>query len=328
MSVILEVKNLKKYFPVQKGFLRKEKAMVRAVDGVDLVLEEGQTLGLVGESGCGKSTVGKCILRLIQPTGGEVLFRQENILEKTRSDMRKVRSEMQIIFQDPFASLNPRMTVGEAVEESIKINMNLTKKERNEKVVGLLKDVGLSEEDYGKYPHEFSGGQRQRVGIARSLAVHPRIIIADEPVSALDVSIQAQVLNLLQDLKERYGLTYLFISHDLSVVEYLCDRVAVMYLGRIMELADREDLYESPLHPYTRALLSAVPIPDPTRKRQKTPPIGEIPSASSPPPGCLFHTRCPERFEPCDRVSPPLVPMENNRFVRCLLYGGISSHED
>jgi oligopeptide/dipeptide ABC transporter ATP-binding protein len=322
LPVILEVKDLKKYFPIQKGLVRSGRQVVRALDGVDLTLEQGQTLGLVGESGCGKSTMGKCILRLIEPTDGEILYREENILNKNRAEMRKIRAEMQIIFQDPYASLNPRMTVGEAVEESIKINMNLRKKERVDRVINLLLDVGLSEEDYSKYPHEFSGGQRQRVGVARALAVHPRLIIADEPVSALDVSIQAQVLNLLQDLKERYQLTYLFISHDLSVVEYLCDRVAVMYLGKIMEIADRDDLYGSPLHPYTRALLSAVPVPDPTRKRERVPLHGEIPSASHPPPGCLFHTRCPERFEPCDHILPPLIPRENNRFVRCLLYGG------
>jgi oligopeptide transport system ATP-binding protein len=322
LSIILEVKDLKKYFSIKKGFMGKGKNFVRAVDGVDLQLEEGKTMGLVGESGCGKSTVGKCILRLIQPTAGEVFFRQEDILKKSRSEMRKIRSEMQIIFQDPFASLNPRMTVGEAVEESVKINMKLKREERIQRVIGLLQDVGLSKEDYSKYPHEFSGGQRQRVGVARALAVHPKIIVADEPVSALDVSIQAQVLNLLQDLKERYRLTYLFISHDLSVVEYLCDRVVVMYLGKIMEVADRDDLYDSPLHPYTQALLAAVPIPDPTRRRKKVPLSGEIPSASNPPSGCLFHTRCPKRFEPCDHVPPPLVPRGNNRFVRCLLYEG------
>ncbi len=320
MTVILEVKGLKKYFPILRGFFRRGTQKVRAVDGVDLTLEEGRTLGLVGESGCGKSTAGKCILRLIEPTGGEVFFRHEDILRKSHSQMRKIRSEMQIIFQDPFASLNPRMTVGQTVEESIRINMDLKRKERIDQVVHLLQDVGLSAEDYNKYPHEFSGGQRQRVGIARALAVHPKIIVADEPVSALDVSIRAQVLNLLQDLKERYQLTYLFISHDLSVVEYICDRVAVMYLGKIMEVADRNDLYREPLHPYTRALLSAVPVPDPTKKRERIPLTGEIPTASAPPSGCLFHTRCPERFEPCDKLEPPLIPREGNRGVRCLLY--------
>ena len=322
MSTILEVKDLKKYFPIRGTSVGPGRQFVRAVDGIDLALEEGETLGLVGESGCGKSTAGKCILRLIKPTSGQVLLRGEDILHKSRSEMRKIRSEMQIIFQDPFASLNPRMTVGQTVEESVKINLKLRKKERVDQVVRLLQDVGLGAEDYNKYPHEFSGGQRQRVGIARALAVHPKIIIADEPVSALDVSIRAQVLNLLEELKERYKLTYLFVSHDLSVVEYICDRVAVMYLGKIMEIADRDDLYGSPLHPYSRALLSAVPIPDPTVKRERIPLTGEIPSASNPPPGCLFHTRCPERFDPCDKIEPPLVPKENNRFVRCLLYGG------
>jgi ABC-type oligopeptide transport system ATPase subunit len=243
LSTILEVKGLKKYFPIRRESFRPGGRQVLAVDGVDLTLEEGQTLGLVGESGCGKSTAGKCILRLIKPTGGEVLFRGEDILKKNHAEMRKIRSEMQIIFQDPFASLNPRMTIGQTVEESIRINLKLKKKDRVDRVIALLQDVGLSAEDYNKYPHEFSGGQRQRVGIARALAVHPKIIVADEPVSALDVSIRAQVLNLLEDLKAQYKLTYLFISHDLSVVEYLCDRVAVMYLGKIMEIGDREDLY-------------------------------------------------------------------------------------
>ncbi len=320
MSTILEVKDLKKYFPVNRGMFRTSLHPVRAVDGVDLRLEEGFTVGLVGESGCGKSTVGKCILRLIKPTAGEIRFRGEDILRKSGAEMRKIRREMQIIFQDPFASLNPRMTVGQAVEESLKINTPMKRPERIARVQQLLEDVGLSGDDYNKYPHEFSGGQRQRVGIARALAVHPSLIIADEPVSALDVSIRAQVLNLLQELKERYRLTYLFISHDLSVVEYLCDRVVVMYLGRVMEEADRADLYQTPLHPYTRALLSAVPVPDPSVKRERVPLTGEIPTASNPPPGCLFHTRCPERFEPCDKVPPPLFAKENNRFVRCLLY--------
>jgi oligopeptide/dipeptide ABC transporter ATP-binding protein len=314
------VNGLKKYFPIDRGMLRASSHSVRAVDGVDLRLEEGRTVGLVGESGCGKSTVGKCILRLIKPTAGEILFRGDNILHKSGSEMRKIRREMQIIFQDPFASLNPRMTVGQTVEESLKINTPMKRPVRIQRVVQLLEDVGLSGDDFNKYPHEFSGGQRQRVGIARALAVHPSLIIADEPVSALDVSIRAQVLNLLQELKERYRLTYLFISHDLSVVEYLCDRVVVMYLGKVMEEADRADLYKTPLHPYTRALLSAVPIPDPSVKRKRIPLTGEIPTASNPPPGCLFHTRCPKRFEPCDKVRPPLIAQEGNRFVRCLLY--------
>jgi oligopeptide transport system ATP-binding protein len=319
-DLLVEVKNLRKFFPVRTHFLSREKLFVQAVNNVSLTIKRGETLGLVGESGCGKSTLGRLILRLEEPTAGEIYFEGENILQFNAERLRQMRRQMQIIFQDPYSSLNPRKTVGSIIGEPLVIHKIGTKKEQEERVRHLMEVVGLRPEHINRYPHEFSGGQRQRIGIARALALNPKLIIADEPVSALDVSIQAQVLNLLEDLQNEFHLTYLFIAHDLSVVEHISDRVAVMHLGRIAELAKSTDLYSNPKHPYTQALLSANPIPDPTLARKRVILQGEVPSPINPPAGCNFHTRCPQRFEPCDKAIPELKEIEPDHWVACYLY--------
>lgn len=317
---LLEVANLVKHFPVKKGVFSRTVGHVRAVDDVTFRIEEGKTLGLVGESGCGKTTVGRALLRLIEPTSGVVRFRGEAVTGLSGDRLRAMRRHMQIIFQDPYSSLNPRMTVGAIVEEGMKIHGLGNREERIAKVRGLLRDVGLMEEHINRYPHEFSGGQRQRIGIARALAVEPQFIVCDEAVSALDVSIQAQVVNLLMDMKRRRGLSYLFISHDLSVVEHISDDVAVMYLGEIVETAPKEEMFRNPLHPYTQALLSAVPQPDPTHKKNRIILAGDVPSPVNPPSGCRFHPRCPKAMPECQHMSPPAFDMGDGHVVRCLLY--------
>ena len=320
-ETLLQVRDLTKHFDMKRGFFWGEKAKVHAVDGVSFDLFRGETLGLVGESGCGKSTTGRLILRLIEPTAGNIAFEGKDILQTSKKEMRALRQRMQIIFQDPYSSLNPRMTVEQIVGEGIVIHkLCKTRAERRERVADLMQKVGLSPEQMNRYPHEFSGGQRQRVGIARALAVSPKLIIADEPISALDVSIQAQVINLLEDLQEQFNLTYLFIAHDLRVVEHISDRVAVMYLGKIAELTDSIELYAKPLHPYTQALLSAIPIPDPTTKRQRIILEGDPPSVIHPPSGCRFHTRCHKRFERCDKEVPELREVAPQHWVACHLY--------
>lgn len=317
---ILEVKNMKKYFPVKTGVFRKTTGYVKAVDDVSFYIREGETLGLVGESGCGKSTTGAVILRLLDATDGEVIFGGKDILALNRREMREIRKEMQIIFQDPYASLNPRMTVEEIVGEPLVIHkMVSSKKEKKEKVVELLENVGLTADQMSRFPHEFSGGQRQRIGIARALAVGPKLIIADEPVSALDVSIQAQVINLLQELQEEFGLTYLFIAHDLSVVKHISNRVAVMYLGKIVEITGKYDLYDNPLHPYTRSLLSAIPLPEPGKKKERIILEGDVPSPVDPPAGCHFHPRCPMAKDICREKTPVLKEYTPGHFASCHL---------
>ncbi len=315
---LLEVNNLKKYFPIRGGVFSRVVANVKAVEDVTFAIKPGEVVGLVGESGSGKTTAGRSILRLIEPTSGEVKFDGVDVTQLDKTKLREYRKKMQIIFQDPFASLNPRMSVGDIIGEALQIH-NLAKgKAREEKVADLLERVGLSASHMRRYPHEFSGGQRQRIGIARALAVDPQFIVADEPVSALDVSIQAQVVNLLQDLKEELGLTLLFIAHDLGVVEYISDKVIVMYLGKVMEIAPSKDLYANPVHPYTEALLSAVPIPDPTVKRERIILQGDIPSPINPPSGCVFRTRCPIAIDDCKHVDPPLEEVSPGHFKACI----------
>ncbi|WP_432667597.1 dipeptide ABC transporter ATP-binding protein [Wukongibacter baidiensis] len=321
LEPLLKVSNLKKHFPVKKGFLRRREEFVRAVDGVSFEIYEGETLGLVGESGCGKSTTGRMLLKLIESTEGEILFKGKDITKMTDDEIRPLRKDIQMIFQDPYASLNPRMTVGEIVAEPLIVHdMYKDSEEMKKRIHELLNMVGLSSYHSVRYPHEFSGGQRQRIGIARALAAQPKIIIADEPVSALDVSIQSQVLNLMQDLQRDLDLTYLFIAHDLSVVEHISDRVGVMYLGKLVELADKDTLYENPLHPYTQALLSAVPIPNPRIKKERIILEGSIPSPLNPPSGCTFHTRCRHAKDICKRTAPEFKEIEPNHFTACHLY--------
>ncbi len=321
--LLLEVKNLKMYFPIQKGFFRRVVGHVRAVDGVSFSIREGETLGLVGESGCGKTTTGRCILRAYEPTAGEVLFRQNgdlvNILRLSRDEMAPVRRQMQIIFQDPFSSLNPRMTVMDIISEPLVINGIARGDELKAQVRHLLEAVGLRAQHMSRYPYAFSGGQRQRIGIARALALRPKLVVCDEPVSALDVSIQAQTLNLLEDLQKEFGLTYLFIAHDLSVVEHISDRVAVMYLGVIVELASADDLYCDPLHPYTEALLSAVPRTDPDHVSHRIILPGDVPSPADPPPGCKFHPRCRYARDICKSEAPLWREMSDDHWVSCHL---------
>ena len=318
---LVEVRNVVKHFPVTGGILLREIAQVHAVDEVSLSILPGETLGLVGESGCGKSTLGRLILRLEDPTSGEIFFDGKNILQYSSEEMRALREEMQIIFQDPFSSLNPRKNVAHIVGEPLKVHGVKSRKERDETVLKLLQVVGLGSEHMRRYPHQFSGGQRQRIGVARALALNPRLIICDEAVSALDVSIQAQVINLLQDLQNEFGLTYLFISHDLSVVEHISDRVAVMYLGKVVELADATALYGNPLHPYTPALLGAAPVPDPRRVITHTILKGDVPSPISPPAGCRFHTRCPYAEQICTDHEPELRELATGHTVACHFAG-------
>jgi oligopeptide transport system ATP-binding protein len=319
---LLEVRNLVKHFPVGGGMFSKPAGVVRAIDGVSFSLHKGETLGLVGESGCGKTTTGRCILQLERPTSGSIVFEGIDMVTLDPAELRAFRRRVQVIFQDPYSSLNPRMTVGQILEEPLKVHRLVPDKgERELRVRELLVQVGLLPQHAGRYPHQLSGGQRQRVGIARALAMDPALIVCDEPVSALDVSIQAQIINLLEELQARLGLTFLFIAHDLSVVRHISDRVAVMYLGKIVELADRNALYEEPLHPYTRALLSAVPIPDPKieAKRERTVLRGEVPSPLNPPSGCVFHPRCPIAVDRCSAEIPPLREIRPGHWAACHL---------
>jgi oligopeptide/dipeptide ABC transporter ATP-binding protein len=317
---LLSVRGLTKHFPVRKGLFGRRAGVVKAVDGVSLEVAPGETLGVVGESGCGKTTTGRCILRLVEPTSGEIRFDGTDVRALAAPALRRLRRQMQIVFQDPFSSLNPRMTVGAIVREGLTIHRLAEGAAADARVRQLLDEVGLRPEYASRYPHEFSGGQRQRIGIARALSVEPRFIVCDEPVSALDVSVQAQVINLLQDLQRDRGLTYLFIAHDLSVVEHIADRVAVMYLGKVVELASAEALYREPLMPYTQALLSAAPVPDPTTKRQRIVLTGDVPSPANPPPGCVFHPRChhPQKDEACARIVPPLEEKAPGHWAACI----------
>ncbi|WP_373893337.1 ABC transporter ATP-binding protein [Virgibacillus sp. CBA3643] len=320
-SPLLEVKSLKKYFDIKGGVFGRKVGEVKAVDDVSFSVMEGEILGIVGESGCGKSTTGKSILRLIEPTEGEVKFENRDITDLNAEEMRQLRRNMQIIFQDPYASLNPRHTVEKIISEPLLVHGMTSSKERESRVKELLEVVGLSAYHASRYPHQFSGGQRQRIGIARALANNPKLIICDEPVSALDVSVQSQILNLMEELRDEFNLTYVFIAHDLSVVKHISDRVGVMYLGRMVELTTKDKLYEDPKHPYTQALLSAVPSPDPDITRDRVILEGDVPSPASPPAGCAFHTRCPYAMGICKEVRPAFEEIEDNHFVACHLYG-------
>lgn len=321
-KALLEVQNLRKYFPIKKGFFKKVVGNIRAVDDVTFYINEGETLGLVGESGCGKTTTARCILRAIQPTAGQILFRTQasrvvNIATLAEHELRRLRPEMQMIFQDPFGSLNPRMNLLDIVGEPLLVHGVKSRRERTERVAEILRLVGLRPEYMQRFPHAFSGGQRQRIVIARALALHPRLVVADEPVSALDVSVQAQVLNLLMELQERLQLTYLFVAHDLSVVRHICDRVAVMYVGKIAEMAPTEELFNTPKHPYTAALLSAVPVPDPRVRGQQIPLSGDVPSPANPPSGCYFHPRCAYALDVCRTQAPALEEISPGHYVSC-----------
>lgn len=319
---LLEINGLKKYFPIKGGVLGRTVGEVKAVDDVSFTVFEGEILGIVGESGCGKSTTGKAILRLIEPTAGEVKFEDQDITTINAEEMRRLRRDMQIIFQDPYASLNPRHTVEKIIGEPLLIHGVKNAKERTSRVKELLEVVGLSAYHASRYPHQFSGGQRQRIGIARALANNPKLIICDEPVSALDVSVQAQILNLMEALRDEFNLTYIFIAHDLSVVKHISDRVGVMYLGRMVELTSKDKLYDDAKHPYTQALLSAVPDPDPDIEKERVILKGDVPSPADPPAGCAFHTRCPMAMDICKSVRPAFIPVEDNHFVACHLYDG------
>lgn len=323
---LLQVEGLKKYFPVHSGLLGKRTGYVKAVDDISFFVNEGETLGIVGESGCGKSTTGRMLMRLLEPTEGKVSFNGKDLTSMSSSEMRKARRDIQMVFQDPYASLNPRHTVEKILTEPLIVHNIGDAKSRRKKVYELLEIVGLSSYHAKRYPHQFSGGQRQRIGIARALMTNPKLIIADEPVSALDVSIQAQVLNLMQDLQKELKLTYIFIAHDLGVVRHISDRVGVMYLGRMVELSTSESLYAEPLHPYSKALLSAVPVPDPDFIREQIILEGDIPSPSNPPSGCTFHTRCPFKMEACTKVTPKLEEVKQGHFVACHLYKETVQH--
>ena len=318
-ETLVEVNHLVKYFPVRAGLLQRVVNQVKAVDDVSFFVKKGETLGLVGESGCGKTTVGRSMLRLIEPTAGEVRFEGKDVLALKGRELKAVRRDMQIIFQDPYASLDPRVPIGESIMEGLHIHRIGTPKERMDIMLGTLKKVGLEDYHARRYPHEFSGGQRQRIGIARALALRPSFIICDEPVSALDVSIQSQVLNILRDLQKEFGLTYLFIAHNLSVVEHVSDRVAVMYLGKMVELTTRDELYRKPMHPYTQALMSAIPVPNPRLKRQRIVLKGDVPSPLNPPRGCRFHPRCPVAIEKCSQEEPQFLEVSPNHWVACWL---------
>lgn len=317
---LLDVRNVKKFFRQQRAGFRKGDRLVKAVDGVSFMVAQEETLGIVGESGCGKTTLGRVILRLAEPTAGQVLFEGKDIFVINKPELRSLRKDMQIVFQDPYGSLNPRMKAGSIIEEPLIIHHDLSRAQRRGKVAELLDMVGLRPHDAERYPHEFSGGQRQRIGIARALSLNPKLIVADEPVSALDVSIQAQIINLLVELREKFHLTYLFISHDLHLVHHVSDRIAVMYLGRIVELAECEVLYREPRHPYTRALLAAVPIPDPTRRTERLTVAGDVPDPADPPSGCHFHPRCPHCMPMCKEIYPEFAAIEGGRMVACHLY--------
>ncbi|ANU19847.1 peptide ABC transporter substrate-binding protein [Planococcus plakortidis] len=317
---LLEIRNLKKYYPVTGGFFKRTIGNVKAVDDVSFAIRKGETLGLVGESGCGKSTAGRTILRLMKPTGGEILFEGKDITRLSGSKLQKARRDFQMVFQDPYASLNPTQMVGDIIAEPILNYEKRNKKELEQEIKTLLERVGLPEEAYYKYAHEFSGGQRQRIGIARALALHPKLIVADEPVSALDVSVQSQVLNLLKELQIEFDLTYLFIAHDLSVVKHMSDRIGVMYLGNLVELASNKDLYKEPLHPYTQALISAIPEPNPAKRKERIVLKGDVPSPQNPPTGCPFHTRCPVAMEICSQEKPVLAEVRPGHQVACHLY--------
>ncbi|MCM3663034.1 dipeptide ABC transporter ATP-binding protein [Mesobacillus subterraneus] len=317
---LLEIKNLKTYYPVKGGFFRRTVGNVKAVDDVSFEIKKGETLGLVGESGCGKSTTGRTIIRLLNATDGEILFEGKDITKLRGKTLQAIRQDIQMVFQDPYASLNPMQMVGEIVAEPIKNFKNVSTKDLKEDVMDLLTKVGLPEDAYYKYAHEFSGGQRQRIGIARALALRPKLIIADEPVSALDVSVQSQVLNLLKKLQTEFDLTFLFIAHDLSVVKHMSDRIGVMYLGNMVEIADRNSMYAEPLHPYTQALISAIPMPDPRRKKERIVLEGDVPSPLNPPTGCPFHPRCPAAMAECSQVKPALKEVKPGHRVACHLY--------